>query len=122
MFLCKGRHHNFTMLFQPNCFRKGGGVTAHLGEGQWIFWYAGPADSDLLGPTQLKNGFTILFFSYPPISLELLIPQKWFTYQCLQNQTRNMIILLWKFSVQTIFFARKSKTNDIKNLFFFYFF
>ncbi len=33
-----------------------------------IFWNAGPADSGLLGPTILKNFFTIFFFSYPPIS------------------------------------------------------
>ena len=42
-------------------------------------------DSGLIGPTKLKNSFTNLFFSYPPISLELLIPQKWFTYQYLHK-------------------------------------
>ncbi len=52
------------------------------------------ADSNLIGPTKLKKGFPILFFSCPPdpkkISLELLIPQKWFAYQCLQKWTRNI--------------------------------
>ena len=71
--------------------------------------------------TEFKNSFTISFFSYPPpISLELLIPQKWFAYRCLQRWARYTITLLNGNFLYRQFLLRKWKTYGEKNLYFFF--
>ncbi len=48
------------------------------------------ADSSKMGPTKIKkhqNHFIFLYPSDSDISLELLVPHKWFTYQYLQYLT-----------------------------------
>ena len=56
------------------------------------------ADSSKIAPTQIKNSIIILFFiaSRPRTSVELLVPQEWFTYQYLHNFTRKTIMVLLK--------------------------
>ena len=65
------------------------------------------ADSSKIGPTKLRNSTILLFFTLPTlhISLELLIPQKWFTYNFLQNQTRNTAKIQSKDPTQKIKFT-----------------
>ncbi len=50
------------------------------------------ADSSKMDPTKIKKHQNHFIFLYPPdsdISLELLVPHKWFIYQYLQYLTRN---------------------------------
>ena len=61
------------------------------------------ADSNVIHPTQEKKYNFPFIFLLPPdsaiphgISLEIMVPQKWFTYQNLQNLTRKMVRLLSK--------------------------
>ena len=63
------------------------------------------ADSSKMGPTKIKKHQNHFIFLYPPdsdISLELLVPQKWFTYQYLQYLTRNTAEIEFKGLTQKI--------------------
>ncbi len=63
------------------------------------------ADSSKMGPTKIKTQYpNFIFYALPTlyISLELLVPQKWFTYQYLQDLTREIIKIKSKGRTQKI--------------------
>ena len=84
------------------------GTWLRLGHGQLIPWMADrPMQWKYSIPSRkIKMGTQYFFyFGIPTLTLGLLVPQKWFTYQNLQNFTRKIDRLFFK----TIYSRGKSQ-------------
>ena len=97
------------------------------GQGHLICWYAFPPIVAKWTRPKLKTTIIILFFYCPPtqdISLELLVPQKWFTYRFLWNLTKNTTEVFWKWSRQQLLSGNHWKNRERNGVvdFSFYFF
>ncbi len=70
-----------------------------------ILWFAFPPLAAKWARSKLKKHHNhFIFYTLPTlcISLELLVPQKWFTYQYLQDLTRNTAKIEFKGPTQNI--------------------
>ncbi len=71
--------------------------------------HGGSADVMKISPIEKKIGIHFFYVDLLTLSLELLVLQKWFTYQNLQHFTRKTTSMFSKHSFQEIIFRSYEK-------------
>ena len=78
-------------------------------------WHGGSTDVMKIPPIEKKKQEPIFFnCDLPTLSLELLVLQKWFTYQNLQDFIRKTTIIFSKHSILEIIFKSFKGTSRVK--------